>query len=168
MIRPLVPDDCPSVRALLVGTGNFTAAEAAIADELMDLAAGPVLQSDYYAFVYEDDDVRGDVVGFIVVGPVPATTGTWHLYWIAVDTRRQGSGLAGELQRKAESLVQARGGYWLLAETSSQPGYARARGFYHKYGYRELARIADYYRPSDDMVLYGKRLDAPGERDAAR
>jgi ribosomal protein S18 acetylase RimI-like enzyme len=159
MIRPLVAADCPAVRKLLSDAGNFSTAEAAIADELMGIAVGPQAQSDYHAFVYQAEDGPA-VAGFLVLGPVPATIGSWHLYWIAVHPRLHGLGAAGELHGFAEAFVRTRGGYWMLAETSGLPGYARARGFYQKHGYTPLVRIPDYYRPADDMVLYGKRLDA--------
>jgi ribosomal protein S18 acetylase RimI-like enzyme len=160
MIRTLAAADCPAVRELLAGAGNFNEAEAAIADELMDIAVGPKAQSDYHAFVYQaGDGGAAAVAGFLVLGPVPATTGSWHLYWIAIHRRLHGSGVSGELHRFAEAFVRARGGYWLLAETSGLPGYARARGFYQKNGYSPLVRIPDYYRPADEMILYGKRLD---------
>jgi GNAT superfamily N-acetyltransferase len=119
---------------------------------LIDIVLHQPLQRDYFAFV--DSGLRG----FLILGPVPATMGTWHLYWIAVHPSQQGTGIGRELQSFAESFIRDHGGYWLLAETSSQPGYARARSFYLKHEYVELVRIADYYRLSDDMIIYGKRL----------
>jgi ribosomal protein S18 acetylase RimI-like enzyme len=166
MIRRLAAADCPAVRELLAESGNFNATEAAIAEELMGIAVGPNPQSDYHAFVYLGNGGAA-VAGFLVLGPVPATAGSWHLYWIAVHPRLHGSGASAELHQSAEAFVRERGGYWLLAETSGLPGYARARGFYQKHGYTPLVQIPDYYRPADDMVLYGKRLDAaPGQPGA--
>jgi len=130
----------------------------AIAEELLGIVLGQPDQNDYYAFVDASPRQAGSGIdGFALLGPAPATTGTWHLYWIAVHPRCYGTGVAQALERFAEALVRSRGGYWLLAETSSQPGYQRARAFYRQRGYRELAQIPDYYRPSDDMILYGKR-----------
>jgi hypothetical protein len=31
-------------------------------------------------------------------------------------------------------------------------------GVYRRRGYSEVAKIADYYRPGDDLVVYGKYL----------
>jgi ribosomal protein S18 acetylase RimI-like enzyme len=157
-IRPFLLSDLAGVLELVQATGNFTAGEVSIARELLEISvqAG---QRDYFAFVAATDpETENGIRGFLVVGPVPATTGSWHLYWIAVHPAHHGSGIADKLQHFAEDLVRDRGGYWLLAETSSQSGYARARGFYLKHQYRELARIADYYKPADDMILYGKRF----------
>jgi ribosomal protein S18 acetylase RimI-like enzyme len=89
---------------------------------------------------------------------VPATVGTWHLYWIAVHPSHHGTGAGPALAAFAESFVLDRAGYLIIAETSSQPAYARARRFYAKHGYSELSRIPDYYRPGDDLVLFARRL----------
>jgi ribosomal protein S18 acetylase RimI-like enzyme len=94
----------------------------------------------------------------LIIGPTPATTGTWDLYWIAAHPELQGTGVAQALDAFAGEYVRARGGYLLIAETSGQPGYARARAFYQKQGYAELARIPDYYKPADDLVVFGRRL----------
>jgi ribosomal protein S18 acetylase RimI-like enzyme len=157
-IRHFQLSDLEAVLDLVRATGNFSPAEVAIARELLEVSvqAG---QRDYFAFVAAAaSNTESDIRGFLIIGPVPATTGSWHLYWIAVHPAHQGSGIADQIQQFAEAFVRDRGGYWLLAETSSQTGYARARGFYQKHAYDELARIADYYKPADDMILYGKRF----------
>jgi ribosomal protein S18 acetylase RimI-like enzyme len=163
MIRPLIENDRQPVMSLLRATGNFNTAELAIADELMGIVIGQPGQRDYWSFVTEivrDDHAR--IAGFLVIGPAPATIGSWHMYWIAVHPSAYGTGIARSLEQYAEDFVRCRGGYWLLAETSSQPSYERAHGFYRKQGYQMLARIPDYYRLSDDLILFGKRLANPG------
>lgn len=159
MIRPLADKDRQPVMDLLRANGNFNAAELAIADELMEIVLTRPGQQDYWSFVSEaarDNDAH--ISGFLVIGPVPATVGSWHMYWIAVHPNDHGAGIARSLQLHAEDFVRRRGGYWILAETSSQPTYRRAHGFYHKQGYQKLVQIPDYYKPSDDMILFGKRL----------
>lgn len=202
MIRPLVASDRSSVVLLLEATENFSDAEVAIAVELMDAVVDRPDQTDYSAFVadrtfprkpqtHEDTDTvapnddpgrdpaMSSLVGFLLIGPTPATSGTWDLYWIAVHPLAQGSGVASALSRFAESIVVSRGGYWLIAQTSGRPSYARARAFYEKQGFVALSRIPDYYRRGEDLVTYGKRLDVdptpsrtpgapPGEQRAAR
>jgi ribosomal protein S18 acetylase RimI-like enzyme len=159
MIRFLAEQDRKPVMELLQATGNFNAAELAIAEELTEIVIGQPGQQDYQSFVSEIAcDGHARIAGFMLLGPTPATMGTWHLYWIAVQPHVYGAGIAASLESHAEEFVRQRGGYWLLAETSSQPSYRRAHGFYRKHGYQELARISDYYRPFDDMILYGKRL----------
>ena len=155
MIRPLIATDRPPVMELLRATNNFCAEELDVAAELMDAVVDNPAQKDYYAFV---DEQAGQVCGVLILGPVPATTGTWDMYWIAVHPDFHGKGIAQSLERWAESMVRERQGYWLLAETSSQPGYQRTRAFYTKQGYAVLARISDYYKAADDLIVFGKRL----------
>src|SRR5262249_25637216 len=122
MIRPIQPGDRACVVALLRATGNFNPAEVAIAEELMDIMATRPEQKDYFGFV--NADASGEIAGFLVIGPTPATVGAWHMYWIAVPPRCYGTGVAQVLDNFAADFVRERGGYWLIAETSGQPGYA--------------------------------------------
>ena len=155
MIRKLEKSDCGPLMDLLEAVRNFTAAELAIAAELIDIVLNRQEQEDYYAFI---DEQESRVAGFVILGPVPATTGSWHMYWIAVHPDFQGKGVAQDLDRAAESFVGSKAGYWILAETSGQPSYQRTRAFYRKQGYRVLAQIPDYYKPADDLIIFGKRL----------
>jgi len=160
MIRSLKREDTDSVLALIRATGNFNESEVEIAKELIDIYVEQPEQKDYFAFVAETlTDHQGPVVsGFLLLGPTPATTGTFDMYWIAVDPKFQGKGIAQALDRFADEFVLERGGYWLIAETSGQPSYQRTRAFYEKQGYRILAEIPDYYKPFDALIIYGKRL----------
>ena len=69
-----------------------------------------------------------------------------------------GTGAAQALEKYAEAFVRARGGYLLLVETSTDVTYERARAFYRKQGYAQLAQIPDDYKPLDHLLIYGKRL----------
>ena len=166
MIRELARGDREEVIELLRATKNFSEAEIAIAEELIDICIESVEQEDYYAFVSEAprSASRGGagegscIAGFLLLGPTPATTGTYDMYWIAVHPKFQGGGIAQALDDFAVRFVTGRGGYLLIAETSSQPGYERTRAFYTKQGYETLARIADYYKPGDDLIIFGKRI----------
>jgi ribosomal protein S18 acetylase RimI-like enzyme len=162
MIRPLAAHDRVPLRELLAATACFTATEIDIAEELIAVVLNRPDQRDYHAFVY-CIDVRA--VGLLIIGPVPATAGTWHLYWIAVHPDQHGAGVAASLAAFAENFVRERAGYLIMAETSGRPAYERARHFYAKHGYAELVRVADYYRPGDDLVLLARRL-VPGSPES--
>jgi ribosomal protein S18 acetylase RimI-like enzyme len=155
MVRELRAEDKQAVIELVRATKNFSDAEIAIAEELIDIVTTNPEQRDYYAYVAEAD---GNVAGFLLLGPTPATTGTYDMYWIASHPQFYGRGIAQELDRYAESFVKQRDGYWLIAETSSQASYERTRAFYEKQKYQQLARIPDYYKPGDDLIIFGKRV----------
>jgi ribosomal protein S18 acetylase RimI-like enzyme len=60
--------------------------------------------------------------------------------------------------RAAEAAVQAAGGRQVLVETASKPSYAATRAFYERIGYREVARVPDFYAVGDDKVVYRMAL----------
>jgi GNAT superfamily N-acetyltransferase len=155
MIRPLRRDDRDVLRAIVAGTGMFTDDEVAIAVELMDAVIEKPAQRDYLIRVCERD---GEVEGYYCIGPTPATQGTFDLYWIVVDARKQGKGTGRKLEEHAVALTREMRGRLLLAETSSRPMYEQTRAFYLRRGYREVARIREYYRLDDDLVVYAKYL----------
>jgi ribosomal protein S18 acetylase RimI-like enzyme len=155
MIREIKSEDREQIIRLVRATKNFSDAEILIAEELIDICTGQPEQKDYFAFVSEVSD---QVAGFLLLGPTPATTGTYDMYWIAVDPEFQGQGIAQELDAYAVRFVKEHGGYLLIAETSSQPSYERTRAFYIKQHYEVLAQIRDYYKPDDDLVIFGKRV----------
>jgi hypothetical protein len=51
-------------------------------------------------------------------------------------------------------------------ETSSTATFAATRTFYADLGYREAARVPDYWSDGDDLVLFTKDLRAGMHRDA--
>ena len=156
MIRPVADHDREQITEIVRATGNFNDEEIAIANELIDICLTQNDQRDYFAYVFEE---QGTVAGFLIVGPTPATIGTYDMYWIAAHPDFFGRGVAQSLDRFAEEFVKARHGYWLIAETSGMPTYERTRHFYQKQGYAILSQIADYYKPGDDLIVFGKRLE---------
>lgn len=98
-------------------------------------------------------------IGYTCFGRAPFTEGVFDLYWIAVDPEWHGTGAARSLMRATETEIAALGGRLILVETASKESYARTRRFYEALGYRECARIRDYYRLGDDKIVYEKRRD---------
>src|SRR6478672_7554947 len=98
MIRELRSEDRESVIDLVRATKNFSDAEVEIAKELIDICIEKPEQTDYYSYVTEDNGV---IAGFLLLGPTPATTGTYDMYWIAVHPDHQGRGIAQALDQYA-------------------------------------------------------------------
>lgn len=159
-IRRLEERDREQVLEAVRATKNFNVEEVAIAEELIEIVLTQPDQKDYFAFVCSIESENA-IAGFLLVGPTPATVGTYDMYWIVVHPAYQGQGVAQALDEQAVSFVKERHGYWLIAETSSQPSYERPRSFYIKQGYSVLARIPDYYKPGDDLIVFGKRVAEP-------
>ncbi len=101
------------------------------------------------------------MVGFAVYGPTACTVSTWDLYWIVVDAARHRSGIGRRLLRETERAIAGRGGRLLVVQTSSREDYGPTRRFYEREGYERAARIAGYYAPDDDLIVYTKHLGPP-------
>jgi ribosomal protein S18 acetylase RimI-like enzyme len=148
--------DIEAIRRILIATGAFIEEEIRVAIELVaDALRNPNV--DYLVMVIQSED---DVIGYTCYGRAPFTESAYDLYWIALDPVWHGTGAARHLMAATEADVRSRGGRLLLVETASKPSYARTRHFYESIGYREVARIRDYYREGDDKVIYEKRWAA--------
>jgi ribosomal protein S18 acetylase RimI-like enzyme len=156
VIRNLQISDREPLRTILRDTGVFSHPEVAVALELIDAVLHDPGQTDYVIATAVQES--GAVVGYYCIGPTPLTAGTFDLYWIAVKRNCHNQGIGKVLLRHAEEVVRTSGGRLLVAETSSQPAYEPTRMFYIRNAYAEVARIRDYYKPGDDLVVYGKYL----------
>ena len=154
MIREMVKKDKKAVMDILRGTAMFTEAEIGVAEELIDLFLTNQTQTDYHVVVIENESHQ--VAGYLCWGPTPLTEGTHDLYWMSVAPNQQGSGFGKQLVTWLEHKVEERKGRMIVIETSSQPKYEPTRQFYLRAGYREVARIPEFYASGDDRVIYTK------------
>jgi ribosomal protein S18 acetylase RimI-like enzyme len=160
-----VPADAERVRAIVDGTGFFSAEESAVAVELVDDRLERGEASDY-RFVFAelaDPAGRRQVVGYSCFGRIPMTRESWDLYWIAVDATIQGLGLGRAVLRESERRIADLGGRRVYVETSSRPQYAPTRAFYERCDYEVAAVLNDFYAPGDGKVIFLKVLAGPAE-----
>jgi ribosomal protein S18 acetylase RimI-like enzyme len=154
-IRATVPEDTEALVHLTSATGVFKPHEVETLREVLgDFFAGTAGPGHCCHTLLE----RDQVVGFEYHAPTPMTIGTWHLYWIAVDSPQQTRGRGARLLKACEEDIRAHGGRVLFIETSALPHYERTRQFYLKHGYDKEAVLRDYYAPGDDMVVFRKSL----------
>ncbi|MFN2367979.1 MAG: GNAT family N-acetyltransferase, partial [Desulfurivibrionaceae bacterium] len=97
----------------------------------------------------------GELLAFVCFGPIPMTERSFDLYWIATAPTHGRRGIASRLLAAMEEELN---GSVVYVDTSSTAGYARARAFYEKNGYRIAARLRDFYKTGDDRVIYRKEL----------
>ncbi len=86
------------------------------------------------------------------------TASTYDLYWIVAHAEARGRGVAGALIETMEEELRQRGATGIRVETSQLEGYDAARKLYERRGYPESARLSDFYRAGDDLIILYKRL----------
>ncbi|MBM4170178.1 MAG: GNAT family N-acetyltransferase [Ignavibacteria bacterium] len=156
-IRPLSGEDIPALRRLLDATRVFSSEEVDVAIGMMEEVVGAEEHEDYAMFSFVDD--AGTVRGYYCIGPVSFSRTTFDLYWIATDPELHGKGIGRSLIEHCERYVRSNSGIKIVAETSSRPAYDGTRRFYERCGFVEEARIRDYYRTGDDLVVYTKTIE---------
>jgi len=140
---------------MLERISEFSASEVSCALELVDLALTQPAQRDYLFCVA----VEGETLcGYVCYGPTPMTDGTFDLYWIASDVGARSKGVGSRLVAAMEADLRTRGARIIRVETSAQEAYGPTRAFYERNRYLETARIPDFYKPGDDLVILTKRL----------
>jgi ribosomal protein S18 acetylase RimI-like enzyme len=151
------PADVSALRRLVTSTEVFYPEERKIAYELLEERLRRGAKSGYEFFFAER---AGRLVGYCAWGNVPLTRASYDLYWIAVAPDCQGQGIGQQLMALVEQAVARRGGGGLYIETSSRGAYDRTRRFYRTAGYRQVARLPDFYAPGDHKVVFCKSLEA--------
>ena len=159
-IRKLERNDREPLCHILQETDVFTKEEIDVAVELMEIVFNDPDQNEYEIYTAVSD--QQEVVGFVCIGATPLTEATYDLYWIAVKPSHHHHGVGSQLLQHVESIVQQANGRMLVAETSSQPKYDDTHTFYLRKGYQEVARIHEYYRPGDDLVIFAKYFSHSG------
>lgn len=152
-VRWSAPGDRAAILAAIETAGLFRANEIDIALEVLDDALAHGVAGHYQSYTAVLD---GQPVGWVCFGPTPCTEGTFDLYWIVVAPERQRLGIGRLLMQHAEGLMAARGARLIVVETSGLAAYDATRRFYLSLGYHEGARLADFYAPRDDKVIYVK------------
>jgi ribosomal protein S18 acetylase RimI-like enzyme len=154
VIRPLRLSDRASLEELIRRAGLFQAEEVTCALELIDAAlADP--DRDYTVRVADEG---GRISGYVCFGPTPMTRGTWDMYWIVTDPEWRGRGVGSALVEAMEAELRRRGARLVRVETSHLDEYGAAHRFYARHRYPVIARLPDFYKPGDDLVVMLKQL----------
>jgi ribosomal protein S18 acetylase RimI-like enzyme len=128
----------------------------ACAIELLEAVLDPPEGNTYEARIIVDD--RDQAVGYACFGRTPMTDATYDLYWMVTAAAARGQGLGRKLLEAVEGELRTRQARTVRVETSSLEGQGGALRFYERAGYGLAGRIADFYRPGDDLLTLVKRL----------
>jgi len=151
----MIAQDKPAIMQMLQNMPEFKPPEVLVAEEVLDSYLHDPPRSGYHVFVAEIDEL---VVGYICYGPTPLTEGTWDVYWLAVAPNQQSQGIGKSLLALAEGSIKEGRGRIVVIETSSKQEYEASGRFYRAQGYELACRIADFYAPGDDKLIFLKRL----------
>jgi D-alanine-D-alanine ligase-like ATP-grasp enzyme/GNAT superfamily N-acetyltransferase len=152
----LEPADRAALRRLVLEAGVFSDAEVELAVSLAEDALADGAEASGHHFVLASQ--AGRLLGYSCYGPIDGTQGSFDLYWIVVDAAGQGRGLGRALLARSEARMRERGGRHCYVETSGRRDYAPTRAFYERSGYTAEARLADFYAPGDDKLIFRKAL----------
>jgi len=156
VLAKLEPHHRAKLADLLAATPEFTRPEVDVALELVDCALAEPSSDDYRFIVHQEGD---RVLGYACFGATPMTEGCFDLYWLVVDREARRAGLGRELMAAVESELRVSGARLIRVETAGLESYAIARAFYQRIGYREAARLGDFYWPGNDLCIFTKYLE---------
>jgi ribosomal protein S18 acetylase RimI-like enzyme len=156
VLAKLEPHHRAKLADLLAATPEFTRPEVDVALELVDCALAEPSSDDYRFIVHQEGD---RVLGYACFGATPMTEGCFDLYWLVVDREARRAGVGRELMAAVERELRASGARLIRVETAGLESYAIARGFYQRIGYREAARLGDFYGPGNDLCIFTKYLE---------
>ncbi|MBF0360521.1 MAG: GNAT family N-acetyltransferase [Oligoflexia bacterium] len=159
--------DRNKIAELLENVPSFTRDEKEVAMELVDVTINnPNIptskENDGYKFLLatlEIDNLKSEVVvGYICYGATAMTSGTYDLFWIATHSDYLNKGIARSLIVHMLEEIKSYDGRLVRVETSGQELYKGVRDFYLKLDFIEEARIKDFYKIGDDLVIYTYRI----------
>ncbi|RKG93099.1 GNAT family N-acetyltransferase [Corallococcus terminator] len=155
-IRTLERKDREPLVALIRRIETFSQEEQDCAIELVDtaLTAG----NRDYSILVADRGQEGGLVGYACYGPTPMTENAFDLYWIASSPEVRGQGIGAALVSAMEGDLRRRKARLIRVETSATEAYGPTRGFYASMKYGEEARLRDFYKQGDDLIILTKRL----------
>ena len=153
-IRPVVPSDTSAILDLSATLG-FGPDELEVLQRTFDDLHSTNAKIGYQALAYEENNL---LLGVVYYMPMEMTDRAWELVMIVVDPARQGEGIGRRMILAMEEAIRASEGRILVIETSTSPDQERARRFYRKLGYSEVAEIPDAFADGEGKVIFTKHL----------
>lgn len=153
--QQIKPSDIEAIADIVEESGFFSDEEIEIAIQLAEEKLDQQ-ESSSYRFLFAE--IENQVVGYTCYGLIPATVGSYDLYWIVVAKDLQGLGVGKMLMAETEQLIYQSGGRQIYAETSSRDQYQPTHEFYETCGYHQEAFLNNFYAEGDGKIIYAKIL----------
>jgi GNAT superfamily N-acetyltransferase len=150
--RSLLPEDAQGTRILLMGALGVTP----YIDRALEVLAFAERGNDpeHRGIVIARD---GTVAGLALFGTIAGTAGGARLHAAALAPGVQADDVGGRLMRAVSDSARALGARYVLAEMPDDPALGTVLALLREHGFREEARVPDFYRES--VALTFLRLD---------
>ena len=123
-----------------------------MAVELAEAALKDGNTPENYAFVFAEEE--GRTVGYACFARVPCTVSTFEIYWLGVHDDCRGRGIGKILINEVVRIVRELGATKLLLQTAGREQYIPTQKFYLSCGFKEEARLKNYYAEGDDCLIF--------------
>jgi ribosomal protein S18 acetylase RimI-like enzyme len=150
--RPILPEDTQGTRILLMGALGVTPYidRALEVLELAERGSDP----EHRALVIARD---GTVAGLVLFGSIAGTRGGARLHTAVLAPGVDADDVGERLMRAATSVLKTGGARFLLAEMPDDPALGAVFALLREHGFREEARVPDFYR--EGVALTFLRLE---------
>jgi len=148
--------DIEKVNEIVSSTKFFHDDELVIAVELVNERLQKGLASGY-EFIFAE--IAGKTVAYSCYGEIPATLGSYDLYWLVTHQSYRGQGIGKQLLAVTEKAIRQRQGRAIYVETAAREQYAPTHHFYERCQYIKEAQLKDFYAVGDDKIIYVKRFE---------
>ena len=156
--RPLQPEDSQGTRVLLLGALGVTPyIDRAL--EVLELAERGH-DPEHRALVIARD---GTVAGLVLFGTIAGTRHAARLYTAVLAPGVQSSDVGARLMRSVGDAARATGAKFILAEMPDDPAIGTVLTLLREHGFREEARVPDFYRDGVALTFLRLALVPSGE-----
>jgi len=97
-------------------------------------------------------------IGFAFARRAEMADRVWNMLALGVDPARQRGGAGRALTTALIARLRGLGARLLMVDTSSDPAQTAALAFYSALGFRQVARIPDYWAEDDDKITFALPL----------
>ncbi|HEX8942370.1 MAG TPA: GNAT family N-acetyltransferase [Gemmatimonadaceae bacterium] len=150
--RSLLPEDAQGTRILLMGALGVTPYIDRALEVLAFAERGN--DSEHKGMVIARD---GTVAGLALFGTIAGTAGGARLHTAALAPGVQADDVGERLLRAVSDASRSAGARYLLAEMPDDPALGTVLALLREHGFREEARVPDFYR--EGVALTFLRLD---------
>ena len=154
--RPLVSHDARVVRLLVTHEVSGTP-YTAIVEYFLGLALEG-RSEESRGLVAEHDT---DVIGVVLFGEVAGSVGTGRIHFVTVSASARLNAIGSALCDAAVADLAASGNRLAVAEVPDDRRLTSGIALLARCGFREVGRVADYYRDGTDLVILARSLGRP-------